>query len=255
MLKIDNLNYSYSKRGNNTLNSLSLELDDGKLGIVLGRNGSGKSTLFKNIIGILKGNSGDIILDDISLIRLNNAKRACMISYVPQDIRFGDLTVFDSILASRLSYFQVNPSDTDYKIVDSIIKEMKLSALALKNVNELSGGERQKVAIASALAKEPLLLVFDEPTGNLDIGNERMILRELKNIISKRNIMILLSVHDLSLALEFGDILFLMNDGNIKYSITPSEATNEILSDIFDVNINIKEIDGKKIIMVEDEDE
>ena len=252
MLKIDNLNYSYSKRGNNTLNSLSLELDDGKLGIVLGRNGSGKSTLFKNIIGILKGNSGDIILDDISLIKLNNAKRACMISYVPQDIRFGDLTVFDSILASRLSYFQVNPSDTDYKIVDSIIKEMKLSDLALKNVNELSGGERQKVAIASALAKEPLLLVFDEPTGNLDIGNERMILRELKNIIFKRNIMILLSVHDLSLALEFGDILFLMKDGNIKYSITPSEATNEILSDIFDVNINIKEIDGKKIIMVED---
>ena len=64
--------------------------------------------------------------------------------------------------------------------------------------------------------------------------------------------MILLSVHDLSLALEFGDILFLMKNGNIKYSITPSEATNEILSDIFDVNINIKEIDGKKIIMVED---
>ena len=182
MLKIDNLNYSYSKRGNNTNM------------IILGGSGSGKSTLFKNIIGILKGNSGDIILDDISLIKLNNAKRACMISYVPQDIRFGDLTVFDSILASRLSYFQVNPSDTDYKIVDSIIMEMKLSDLALKNVNELSGGERQKVAIASALAKEPLLLVFDEPTGNLDIGNERMILRELKNIISKRNIMILIFV-------------------------------------------------------------
>lgn len=252
MLKINNLNFSYNKKSNNILNNLSLDLLDSSLGIVLGKNGSGKSTLFKNIIGILKSNSGDIILNDINLNALNNIKRSRLISYVPQDISFGDLTVFDSILAGRLSYFQINPNSDDYEKVNSIIKEMKLEDLALKNVNELSGGERQKVAIARSLVKDPLLLVFDEPTGNLDIGNERMILKEIKNIISKRKVMVLISVHDLSLALEFGDKIYLMKNGNIKYSLDNNDITNEILSEIFDVNVNINDINGKKIVIVED---
>lgn len=252
MLKINKLCFKYHKNSNNILNNLSLELNDNKLGIILGKNGSGKSTLFKNIVGILKNNSGDIILNNENLNDLNRNKRALKIAYVPQDIIFGDLVVFDAILSGRVAYFQINPSKEDYKKVNEIIKEMNLEDFAFKNVNELSGGEKQKIAIARALVCEPELLVFDEPTGNLDIGNERLILKELKKILEKKNIMILLSVHDINLALEFSDVIFLMGDGNIKYSVNRDNITEEMLSEIFDVCVRIKEIDNKKIVIVED---
>lgn len=252
MLKINNLCFKYHKNSNNILNNLSLELNDNKLGIILGKNGSGKSTLFKNIVGILKNNSGNIILNNENLNDLNRNKRALKIAYVPQDIIFGDLVVFDAILSGRVAYFQINPSKEDYKKVNEIIKEMNLEDFAFKNVNELSGGEKQKIAIARALVCEPELLVFDEPTGNLDIGNERLILKELNKILEKKNIMILLSVHDINLALEFSDVIFLMGDGNIKYSVNRDNITEEMLSEIFDVCVRIKEIDNKKIVIVED---
>ena len=251
MLKISNLSFAY-KKNNNVLNDINLSLKNKSIGVVLGKNGSGKSTLFKNILGILKPNNGDIKLNDLDMINIKKDLRAKKISYVPQDITFGSLSVFDSVLLGRITYFNYIVKDEDIKIVNDIIHEMKLDKIALKNVNELSGGERQKVAIARALVQEPELIIFDEPTGNLDIYNEKLILDEAKKIVKNKNVSILISLHDLNLAYEFADEFYFIKEGKIIYQGDKEVFNGENIKETFDLNVKLINVENKKIVMIGD---
>ena len=251
MLKISNLSFAY-KKNNNVLNDINLSLKNKSIGVVLGKNGSGKSTLFKNILGILKPNQGDIKLNDLDMINIKKDLRAKKISYVPQDITFGSLSVFDSVLLGRITYFNYIVKDEDIKIVNDIIHEMKLDKIALKNVNELSGGERQKVAIARALVQEPELIIFDEPTGNLDIYKEKLILDEAKKIVKNKNVSILISLHDLNLAYEFADEFYFIKEGKIIYQGDKEVFNEENIKETFDLNVKLINVENKKIVMIGD---
>lgn len=248
MLEIKNLSFGY--KNYLVLNNLSLTLLDNKIGVILGKNGAGKSTLFKNILGILKPNEGSIIIDNINLNTLSRKERAKKISYVPQDISFGELNVFDSVLVGRLSNFNFFSRYEDEQITKKIIKEMALEKIMNKNVNELSGGEKQKVAIARALVQEANILIFDEPTGNLDVSNEQLILKEARKIVKGKNVSILISIHDLNLALQYGDYFYFLKDGYIKYHGGKEIFTKEIIKDIFDIEVNIITIQNQKIILM-----
>ena len=249
MLQVNNVHFRYSKSGKPVLNDTSLELEQGQIGILLGKNGSGKTTLFKNILGIHAPQSGKIQFDGLNLMKMPRRERARRIAYVPQDIQFGALRVFDSILMGRVSYFDLKASHEDYLAVEKIIRDMGLESYADRNVDELSGGERQKIAIARAMAQEPKLMVFDEPTGNLDIANEHLIIQEAKKLAKEKNISILSSLHDLNQALSFGDKFFFMKDGMVKYSGGKEIVTEEVIKDIFDIDVKIVEIDGQKVIL------
>ena len=249
MLKVDNLHFRYSKHGNPVLNGASLQLKQGEIGILLGKNGSGKTTLFKNILGIEKPESGSMQFDGENLLKMNRRERARRIAYVPQDIHFGALSVFDSILMGRVSYFGLKASLDDYLAVEKIIGDMGLQPFAHRNVDELSGGERQKIAIARAMAQEPKLMVFDEPTGNLDIANEQLIIEEAKKLARQKNISILSSLHDLNQALYFGDKFFFLKNGVVKYAGGKEIVTETVIRDIFDIDVRIVEIDNQKVIL------
>lgn len=249
MLKVDNLHFRYSKHGNPVLNGASLQLKQGEIGILLGKNGSGKTTLFKNILGIEKPESGSMQFDGENLLKMNRRERARRIAYVPQDIHFGALSVFDSILMGRVSYFGLKASLDDYLAVEKIIGDMGLQSFAHRNVDELSGGERQKIAIARAMAQEPKLMVFDEPTGNLDIANEQLIIEEAKTLARQKNISILSSLHDLNQALYFGDKFFFLKNGVVKYAGGKEIVTETVIQDIFDIDVRIVEIDNQKVIL------
>ncbi len=249
MLKVENLQFSYSRMGKPVLNGASLELHQGEIGILLGKNGSGKTTLFKNILGIHMPKAGAVRFDEKNLLKMPRRERARRIAYVSQDIHFGALSVFDSILMGRISYFGLKASRDDYIAVEKIIEDMGIQAFAHRNVDELSGGERQKIAIARAMAQEPKLMIFDEPTGNLDIANEQLILKEAKKLAREKNIGILSSLHDLNQAISFGDKFFLMKDGVIKYAGGKEIITEAVIKDIFDIDVRIVEIENQKVIL------
>lgn len=249
MFKIDNLRYRYKKTSGYVLDGISLELEDGEIGIILGRNGAGKTTLFNNILGIGKPVSGIISYDGMDMLKASRTQRARKIAYVPQNIQFGTLSVYDSIMMGRLSYFGVRAADSDRRVVENIIKEMKLEELAGRNVSELSGGERQKIAIARAIAQEPGLIVFDEPTGNLDIANEELIILEAKKLAKQKKISILSSLHDINQALYFGDRFFFLKDGKIKYAGKQDIVTKEVIKDIYDVDVKIIMVDDRKVVV------
>ena len=249
MLAIENLHFRYSRRGPLVLNGVDLELKDGEIGILLGKNGSGKTTLFKTILGIQRPESGSIRFDGEDLLKMNRRERARRIAYVPQAIHFGALSVYDTVLMGRVSYFGYKAGREDEDAVEAILRDMKLEDYAARNVEELSGGERQKIAIARALAQEPRLLVFDEPTGNLDIANEQLILAEARRVAREKNIGILTSLHDLNQALELGDRFFFMKNGQIRHAGGAEIVTEDVIFETFDAEVRIVEIEGKKIII------
>ena len=180
---------------------------------------------------------------------MSRKERARRIAYVPQDIHFGALTVFDSIMLGRISYFGMKSGDEDYKAVEKILMDMHLEEYAFRMVDELSGGERQKIAIARAMAQEPKLMVFDEPTGNLDIANEQLIIEEARKLAKEKNIAILSSLHDLNQALTFGDKFFFLKNGVVKYAGGREIITPEVVKDTFDVDVRIREIDGRPVVL------
>ena len=249
MLKVENLHFQYGNLGRPVLNGASLELKQGEVGILLGKNGSGKTTLFKNILGIEKPKSGAIHFDGEDLLKMNRRERARRIAYVPQHIHFGDLTVFDSVLMGRVSYFGMKAGHEDYVAVEKILADMQLLEFANRSAEALSGGEKQKIAIARAMAQEPRLMVFDEPTGNLDIANEQLIIEEAKKLARQKNISILSSLHDLNQALYFGDKLFFLKDGIVKYAGGKEIVTEELIKDIFDIDVKIVEINNQIVIL------
>ena len=249
MLKIHDLHFRYGKNSAPVLSGASLELNQGEVGILLGKNGCGKTTLFSNILGIHKPQRGQILFGGEDLLKMNRRERARRIAYVPQHIHFGDLTVFDSVLMGRVSYFGMKAGQEDYAAVEKILTDMQLLDFANRSAEELSGGEKQKIAIARAIAQEPKLMIFDEPTGNLDMANEQLIMQEAKKLARDKGISVLSSLHDLNQALYFGDKFFLMKDGAVKYAGGKEILTEAVIKDIFDIDVKIVQIENQTVIL------
>ena len=249
MLEIKGLRFRYGRNLPEVLCGIDMTLGTGEIGILLGKNGAGKSTLFSGILGLAKPSSGTVMLDGISLADISARERAKRVAYVPQSISFGELTVFDSVLMGRLPYFGMHPGKEDLRITEEVLDEMCLTHLKERCANMLSGGEKQQVAIARAIAQSPSLMIFDEPTGNLDLENERLLISEAKRLAEKKNITVLIAMHDLNSALELGDRFFFMKDGIVKYSGKKDAVTEDVISDVFGVRVKILNIENRIVII------
>ena len=249
MLTVRNLFFCYGRRGTPALGGVSFSLRDGEIAVLLGPNGSGKTTLMNCVLGLRRPGSGSVQLDGQEVKYLSPRERAARIAYVPQLVRFGALSVYDSVLMGRVSRFGLRSGAEDYAAVDRVLEEMGLTPFAERNVEELSGGERQKVAVARALAQEPQLMLFDEPTGSLDLANERLILRLARKLAREKHISVLISLHDLNQALSLGDRFLFLRSGNLLYDVMREEITEDILREVFDADVKMVRVEGKQYIL------
>lgn len=238
MIEIKNLEFSYFNK--KVLKGISYEFETGVLTAVMGPNGSGKTTLIKNIAGFLKPSSGEILIDGKTISDINVLELAKIVGYVPQKPQFlPSITVAESILNGRIPFFKYNETSKDKKICSSIIKEFSLSSIKDRNINQISGGELQKTLIAQALAKQPKILLLDEPLNNLDIKNQIEIMKNIVHKTKKENITTIAILHDLNFALKYCDRILFMKEGKILFSGKNFEINSEILREVFEVECQI----------------
>ncbi|MBQ9456938.1 MAG: ABC transporter ATP-binding protein [Bacilli bacterium] len=235
MIELRHLSSSYGKRQEDVLRDVSFTLQKGQVGIILGPNGAGKSTLLKSVVGLLRPVAGEILIEGKPLSEYKARERAAKIAYVPQSISFAPATVFATVMLGRLPYFSFAPSKEDEKIVRDTLEEMGLASFAERNVLELSGGEKQKVAIARALAQQTDIIVFDEPTSNLDITNESAIVSAVSELAKEKGKTILFSIHDLNLALATGNHFLFLKEGSAIAEGDVSVFTEETVEKTFGI--------------------
>ena len=229
IINIEKLNYSYGKK--EVLKELSLDIDENKLTGIIGPNGCGKSTLAKNIIRYINGKFEYFKIMDIDIRQLSHKKIAQLISYIPQKSTIiPNISVFDYVLLGRFPLLKNswdNYSEKDYKIVENNINLLNIKELRDRNVETLSGGELQKALLARALAQEAKILLLDEPTSALDLNNAVEFMKILKNISIKKEISVIIIIHDLNLASLFCDSLIILKDGKFIEKGSPKEVINE----------------------------
>ena len=229
IINIEKLNYSYGKK--EVLKELSLDIDENKLTGIIGPNGCGKSTLAKNIIKYINGKFESFKIMDTDIRELTHKKIAQLISYIPQkSIIIPNISVFDYVLLGRFPLLKNswdNYSKQDYEIVEKNINLLNIRELKDRNIETLSGGELQKALLARALAQEAKILLLDEPTSALDLNNAVEFMKILKNISIKKNISVIIIIHDLNLASLFCDSLIILKDGRFIEKGTPKEVINE----------------------------
>ncbi|WP_335940631.1 ABC transporter ATP-binding protein [Fusobacterium polymorphum] len=229
IINIEKLNYSYGRK--EVLKELSLDIDENKLTGIIGPNGCGKSTLAKNIIKYINGKFKSFKIMDTDIRELTHKKIAQLISYIPQkSIIIPNISVFDYVLLGRFPLLKNswdNYSEQDYEIVEKNINLLNIRELKDRNIETLSGGELQKALLARALAQEAKILLLDEPTSALDLNNAVEFMKILKNISIKKNISVIIIIHDLNLASLFCDSLIILKDGRFIEKGSPKEVINE----------------------------
>lgn len=248
-LEIKRVQYSYNSSP--VLRDINLTVGDGEILGIIGPNGSGKSTLLKCMDRILKPQVGSVLLDEYNINRIHARTLAQKIGYVPQS-ESGNFpaTVFDSILIGRKPHFGWKPSASDLEHVARIIRLMNLENLAMRDIGEISGGERQKVIIARALAQDPDVILLDEPTNNLDLRHQLDVLNLVKEQ-ANRGMTAVIGIHDLNLAARFCGKFVMLKDGVIHAAGGLESLDSDNLEAVYDVKVDVVESHGRKLIIPE----
>ena len=250
MLKLDNVSFSYYKN-KMVIDGVSFTVNENECAILLGPNGVGKSTIINCVLGINKIQQGDIYCDDINHKDISYKEKAKYIAYIPQLISGNNLTVKETVTLGRLPHFNLYPSQSDLKMVDEILEEFAIADIKDKQTNEISGGERQKAAIARAVIQDSKIIIFDEPTSNLDIKSQIGIVNIIKRVCKKENKCSLISMHDINLALSLGDKFIFLKDEKVYQICEKKDITEQLLKEVYGVNIKLLEVEGEKIVTYE----
>jgi len=248
---VDGLCFTYSGSTQPALQGLSLEIPIGRATAILGPNGSGKTTLLRVLLGVLHPSQGQVSLLGRPRESYSRREQSRLIGLVPQSehVPF-DYSVLEYVLLGRAPYLNPlqMPGETDRRIVLEALETVGLAHLRGRAVPSLSGGERQLVTIARALAQDPAILLLDEPTAHLDLGNQGHLL-EIMRTLAKKQVTRVFTTHDPNLAVALADETVLMRQGRI-LDAGASEAllTADRLSATYDIAVQVYRVDGRCLI-------
>ena len=243
-LQIRNLGFSYGST--EILRDINMWLNSSEVLGIVGPNGTGKSTLLRCIDRILIP-EGEVLLDGQEISGMSRVEIAKRIGYVPQSMTgVFPATVFDMVLLGRRPHLSWRSSEEDIDKVLEMLDLMDIKDLAMRNFNETSGGQQQKVLIARALAQDVDILLLDEPTSNLDIKHQLEVMEILTELSKTKGISVMMAIHDLNLASRYSDRIIMLNGGGIRDEGDPASVlTAENIRSVYGVDVVVRNEDGK----------
>jgi iron complex transport system ATP-binding protein len=247
-LKVEQVTYAYAATDRSapkfTLGPLTFEARQREIVAILGPNASGKSTLLRLLAGLVKPLSGRVEVDGAEAGDLDLRTRAQKIALVQQESELiFPLRVWEYVLQGRYPYgrrlrFE---SDEDFLLTGKALSQVAADSLRDRWMDQLSGGEKQRVILARALAQQPALLLLDEPTQHLDIGGKVELLRRLRQLADENRYTVIVITHELNLAAEFSDRIVLLHGGKCLRVGSPEEVyEREILETVFEAPLEVE---------------
>ena len=250
MLSVENLDFHY-RGGPAVLDKVSFQVEDGQFLAILGNNGVGKSTMLKCFNQILRPDGGRVLMDSVDLLKLSGREVARRVAFVAQSVPSTQMTVHDIVMLGRRPYMRWGFTEEDHRIVHEAMDQLELSPMRGRFLNQLSGGERQKVMLARALAQQPRILLLDEPTSSLDIQNQYQVLEIVRDICHRTGITAILVIHDLNLALRFCDRFLLLRQGRVYRCGDRSILDRQALLDVYHVHAQVAQVNGQDLVLVD----
>jgi iron complex transport system ATP-binding protein len=253
IIALDRLRFSYNGTHATVLKDLSLEIEPGTATAILGPNGVGKTTLLHIILGLLEPQGGQVWLDGRPQADYSRAELSRLVGLVLQaeHVPF-DFSVLEYVLLGRSPYLGLLqlPGAEDYRVATAALERLDLLSLQHRPITELSGGERQMVMLARAIAQQPRILLLDEPTSHLDLSNTGRILEILRGL-SEQGVTILFTTHDPEAAIFIARNLILMRAGQALAS-GPLETvlTAEQLTATYGVPVRVVQVDGRPVVLL-----
>jgi iron complex transport system ATP-binding protein len=254
ILEAEDVSFSY-RNNDNIINGITFSMKRGEIAAIAGPNGVGKSTILKIICGYLKPKTGRVLLENKNVDEYDNLARCRLVAAVPQNIYAPIPFTVEQVIKmgrlARLSRFSRLSTD-DYLLIAETMKKLEIESFAKRAIGELSGGERQRVMIATALAQDPHLLLLDEPTSHLDIGNSAKVIKSLMRWRNEKSASILIVTHDVQMAARICDRIVLMKNGNILADGNPHQVlTEDVLFEAYGHSVStfISPRDGMPVIL------
>ncbi len=249
MIEIRDIAFSYGRQ--RILNGVSFTAQPGECVGILGNNGAGKSTLITCINRIRTPERGEVIIDGKPVREMSRNEMARTIAYVAQKNEMSHATVFDCVLLGRKPYIKWSVSQEDIDLCEAMIRRVGMEQFQVRSLDELSGGELQKVMLARALVQQPKLLLLDEPTSNLDPRNQYEMMALVRQIAREQGIAVFIVIHDLNLALRYCDRFYFLKDGT-GYSYGGLETvTAETIQTVYGIKAEIAQINGKQVVVLD----
>lgn len=240
LIEVDQISFSYRKK--KVLKDISFNLSKGQFISIIGPNGSGKSTLLNLLTGFLKAENGTILLNNRDITSYNELELSQILTYIPQDqqIRF-PYTCLEIVLMGRTPFKnrwdKVN--DEDLTIIHQSMKETDTLAFTESLITEISGGEKQRILFARALAQTPKILILDESFSSMDIHYKFYCINLLRSKVMNEELTVIMVIHDITMAHEFSDIVLALDEGRlVKWGSKEDVMTDEFLETLFKVSID-----------------